>query len=141
MTADDELIRRVDAIAAMAPQLRDIISRGKACDILRALPAAPADPLGAEWMRREAVSSCVSLWKIAYDAAQARECHAIYAVQKAVEAIPAPTEADLDAAALARPKVKALVEAGKQIRKRCGPRAEDGKQWDDAIKSILEVWE
>jgi hypothetical protein len=34
----DDLIKRDDAIKAMSPMLRDMISRDKACDLIRALP-------------------------------------------------------------------------------------------------------
>lgn len=36
----DDLIRRSDALAAMAPMLRNMLSRGDACDKINSLPSA-----------------------------------------------------------------------------------------------------
>ena len=36
----DDLIKRSDVLAALAPMLRDMISRGKACEIVNSVPAS-----------------------------------------------------------------------------------------------------
>jgi len=100
------LIELDAAIAAMAPMLRSMISRGQACDILRALPTVqpePAPALGAEWMRREAASYVRSnCW--------GGEAHAA-----AIDAIPGPTHEQLLADALALEEVRALVGACRDV--------------------------
>jgi len=44
-----DLAAKDAAIAALAPMLRDMISRGKACDIIRALPAVEVGVKPLEW--------------------------------------------------------------------------------------------
>lgn len=66
----------------------------EAAATLRALPPVTPYPLGAEWMR----ASCI-------------EVYGNGGFHNDFLAIPGPTDADLDAAAMARPKVRALVEA------------------------------
>lgn len=67
-------------------------------EAILALPPVQPDPLGAEWMRREA-RRLVALRGFAK--------HTL----DLIDVIPGPTDADLDRAALERPKVQALVEA------------------------------
>ena len=84
---------------------------GKAVAALRALPAVTADPLGADWMRREAKNRVRDL--IYWDGDDGTTLVALRDAAAALDAIPGPTEADLDRAALARPVVAKLVEIGR----------------------------
>ena len=69
-------------------------------------PAVQPDPLGAEWMRMRALEASEASpdW-------EAGIAENLMAVANRIRGIPAPTDDDLDRAALARPKVAALVEA------------------------------
>lgn len=121
-----DLILRAAALAALdqhahgGGQTYRSITLEVAVEAIRALPAVAAsqtsypavkaDPLGAEWMRREIIRHCEDGWPN-------DEGQNVYfsggdgIAHKIKTTIPGPTDADLDAATLARPKVKALMEA------------------------------
>lgn len=58
-----DLIDRDAAIAALAPMLRDMISRGKAADLIRALPAVTPAPTLAEALKLPEVKALVEAAK------------------------------------------------------------------------------
>ena len=83
--------------------------RLEACLTLTPPASAPVtpDPLGSEWMRN-----------LATNRISGGGLHTIHSRVEAILAIPGPTDADLDRAALARPKVARLVEAVRKFNAR-----------------------
>jgi len=77
-----------------------------------------SDALGAEWMREKA-AMVLDRKHLIYMTSKGRnpmEYQSEFSlIAKSILAIPAPTDADLDAAALARPVVRALVEAAEML--------------------------
>lgn len=100
----------LDAAIAALSGLSENTDRRYCENSLRALPTVTAEPLGAEWMRRKAMTEIAALWQWDDDGFCVGRPNTATAIS-AILAIPAPTDDDLDRFALARPKVAKLVEA------------------------------
>ena len=117
----DDLIQKLrDVAAATVPNDAAQITWDAAdriAELEAQLAAAAPDPIGAEWMRQQAASVAANACLVPPDGGNPTEAERIVCdvAHNYILAIPGPSDDDLDRAALARPKVAALVEAAQNL--------------------------
>lgn len=131
----DEAADRIDALEA------------ELAAALRALTPVQPDPLGAAYVMKN-IADMASLYQQQqaeanlYPDTASGWSYAMDDLVKDILAIPGPTDADLDRAALARPKVDALVEALEYIMDGYGLNPPDFRQTetDEEGETIQDDW-